>query len=69
MATLHAAIPDPLRDRLSRICVDKGLSESEVLCRALARGLDSIDWDYFTEEEAMDFAQQGAEDMLDQEPW
>jgi len=69
MATLYAAIPDPLKDRLSRIRVDKGLSESEVLGPVLARGLDSIDWDYFTGEEAVDFAQQGAEDLLDQEPW
>jgi hypothetical protein len=69
VATLHAAIPDPLKERLSRICADKGLGESEVLCRALARGLDCIDWDYFTEAEAMDFAQQAAEDLLKQEPW
>ncbi|HCS88732.1 MAG: hypothetical protein N838_09380 [Thiohalocapsa sp. PB-PSB1] len=69
MATLHAAIPDALKDRLSRICIDKNLVESEVLCQALTRGLDSIDWDFFTEGESMEFAQQGAEDLLAQEPW
>lgn len=69
MATLQATIPDPLKNRISRVCADKGLTESEVVCRVLTRGLDAIDWDYFSEEEAMEFAQQGAEDLLNREPW